>query len=316
MRRIVKIIFFALIAACNLQSANAQSAESQTVMNMLRLPMSAHISALGGDNITLVDDDASSMFSNPALLSCASNKTIGLNYMNYLAGVNLLSAHYNLCIIPRGTVGVSAQYMDYGSMLEADENGNVVGDFTAKDICFGLYFSYLLTDYLAGGITAKAISSNIAEYSAFALGVDLGLHYYNPETEWSFAFVIKNLGGEIVAYDEDYEALPLDIQLGVSKRLQNTPLRLHATLVDLNHPHYKLVRHLAFGADFLLTNSLWVGAGYNFRRGYEMEVNDSKHGAGLTLGAGLNLDKFGVNVGWAKYHSAGSSLSIGINYKL
>ena len=46
---------------------NAQ--ESQTAYNFLRLPVSAHAAALGGDNITIIEDDPSLMFSNPALLS-------------------------------------------------------------------------------------------------------------------------------------------------------------------------------------------------------------------------------------------------------
>lgn len=42
--------------------------ESQTEYNFLRLPVSAHSAALGGDNITLIEDDASLIFANPALL--------------------------------------------------------------------------------------------------------------------------------------------------------------------------------------------------------------------------------------------------------
>ena len=32
--------------------------ESQTAYNFLRLPVSAHVAALGGDNISIVEDDA------------------------------------------------------------------------------------------------------------------------------------------------------------------------------------------------------------------------------------------------------------------
>jgi hypothetical protein len=32
--------------------------ESETVFNFLRLPVSAHVAALGGENITLAEDDA------------------------------------------------------------------------------------------------------------------------------------------------------------------------------------------------------------------------------------------------------------------
>ena len=60
--------------------------EIQTLYNFLRLPVSAHAAALGGDNTTLIEDDASLTFHNPALLSSVSDKTIGFNFMTYMSG--------------------------------------------------------------------------------------------------------------------------------------------------------------------------------------------------------------------------------------
>ncbi len=45
----------------------------------------------------------------------------------------------------------------------------------------------------------------------------------------------KNLGGQLKAYDKEYEKMPIDLQLGVTKRFDNTPFRVSATLVNLNH---------------------------------------------------------------------------------
>ncbi len=294
--------------------------ESQTEYNMLRLPVSAHAGAVGGDNITLVEDDASLIFSNPALLSNVSNKTIGLNYMNYMDGVNTLSASYDFLVMERGTVAVSAQYIDYGSMKETDADGTITGDFSAKDISIAGYFSYLLNDYFTAGIATKFITSYIGDYNSIAIGVDLGLNYYNADHEWSLSAVVKNLGGQVKAYEEDYEALPVDIQVGVSKRFTHTPFRVHLTLVDLNHS-YKFKNHIVLGADVILSQSLWVGGGYNFRRADEMKIStstddDSSHWAGLTLGGGVNLERFGVNFSWGKYHVGSSSILVNLSYKL
>ena len=46
---------FALIALFFAIRMTAQ--ESQTDYNFLRLPVSAHVAALGGDNITITEDD-------------------------------------------------------------------------------------------------------------------------------------------------------------------------------------------------------------------------------------------------------------------
>lgn len=51
-----KVVFFALLT---LFAAKTHAQESQTGYNFLRLPVSAHAAALGGDNITLIEDDAS-----------------------------------------------------------------------------------------------------------------------------------------------------------------------------------------------------------------------------------------------------------------
>ncbi len=313
-----KTIFLLISLLCPLLSFAQQ--ESQTAYNLLRIPASAHSAALGGDNITLTEDDASLIFSNPALLTNVSDKTISLNYMNYMQGVNTLSAAYNYIVMERGTIAFSAQYMDFGSMKDVDSEGNENGTFSAKDISLAGYFSYLLTDKISAGIAAKFITSYIAGYNSMAVGVDLGVNYYNPENEWSFSAVVKNLGGQVKAYDEDYETMPVDIQIGVSKRLVNTPLRFNATLVDLNHTSYKLKNHLAIGADLILSDNIWVGCGYNFRRASEMSIGsgdeESSHGAGFSLGGGINLERFGVNFSWGKYHVGSSSILVNLSYKL
>lgn len=122
--------------------------ESQTGYNFLRLPVSAHAAALGGDNVTLIEDDEALIFQNPALLSSVSDKTINLNYMNYMSGVNTASASFNRIIKEKASWAVSAQYMDYGNMKETDANNNILGDFSAKDITIAGYFSYMLSEKL------------------------------------------------------------------------------------------------------------------------------------------------------------------------
>lgn len=295
--------------------------DSQTGYNFLRLPVSAHAAALGGDNISVIDDDEALIFSNPALLSSVSDKSLNLNYMSYMEGAKTASASFNRTVKDRASWAVSAQYLDYGRMKETDETGLQTGDFSAKDISLSGYFAYLLTDRLSGGIAAKLITSYIADYNSVAVGVDLGLNYYDPDTEWSLSVTLKNLGGELKAYNENYNRMPFDIQAGVSKRFADTPLRVHVTIVDINHPHYKLVNHLVAGADALLSDNFWIGIGYNFRRANEMKITDSdnkssSHGAGLSLGAGLTLNRFKAAVSWGKYHVSSSGVVISVTFCL
>lgn len=308
------------IIIMTVMAATSKAQDSRTGYNFLRLPVSAHAAALGGDNISIIEDDESMIFNNPALLSSVSDKTINLNYMNYMSGANTASASFNRIIKERASVAASAQFIDYGKMKETDENNIQTGEFSAKDISIAGYFSYMLTDRLAGGITAKFITSYIGDYNSIAMGVDLGLNYYDPEKEWSVSLVAKNLGGQMKAYDDQYDRMPIDIQLGASKRFAHMPFRISATLVDLNHLDYKFINHLVAGVDIIISPTIWVGAGYNFRRANEMKITEadgeSSHGAGMSFGAGINLERFKLNLAYGKYHVSSSSILINLAYSL
>lgn len=80
----MKKLVFTLLAMLFSLFAGAQ--ESQTQYNFLRLPVSAHAAALGGDNITIIEDDPTLTFNNPALLGSVSDKTMNLNFMTYMQG--------------------------------------------------------------------------------------------------------------------------------------------------------------------------------------------------------------------------------------
>ena len=304
-----------------LVAAVSYAQESQTAYNFLRLPVSAHAAALGGDNITIIEDDPSLMFSNPALLSSVSDKSINLNFMTYMAGATTASASFNRIIKDKASVAVTAQYMDYGKMKEVDADNVQTGEFSAKDIAVSGVFSYILGEKFVGGITAKVINSYIGDYSSWAVGVDLGLNYYDPEREWSVSLVAKNLGGQLKAYDDEYEKMPLDVQFGVSKRFSALPFRLSATLVDLNHWGYSAINHLVVGADILFSQQIYVAAGYNFRRADEMKTlkgtdEESSHMAGLSFGAGLQLERFKLQLAYGKYHVSSNSLLVNVSYSL
>ena len=298
----------------------AFSQESTTSYNFLRLPVSAHVAALGGDNITLTEDDATLIFHNPALINGVSDKSINLNFMTYMEGAKTASAAFMKAAGNRGTWGVTAQYMDYGEMKETTPEGEEIGTFSARDIAVGGTFAYALTNELSGGVTAKFITSYIAGYNALAVAVDLGLNYFNENIDLSLSAVARNLGGQVKAYEDHFERIPLDLQIGATKRIGQSPFRLSATLSRLNDWSEGFGHHFALGADVLLGRNIYLAAGYNFRRADQMKINDnegsSSHGAGFSAGAGLQLERFKFHVAYGKYHVSTASILINISYAL
>ena len=314
----MKKVVFTLIGILFALLSSAQ--ESQEVYTFLRLPVSAHAAALGGDNITISDDDPTMIFHNPALISNTSDKSINLNFMTYMEGAKSASASFIKAWGERATWGVSAQYMDYGSMKEMTIDNIEVGTFSAKDIAIAGTFAYLLGNRWSGGITLRVISSSIAGYNSMAIATDLGLNYLDDERGWSISAVAKNLGGQVKAFQDTYEKIPFDLQVGISKEFNAAPLRFSATFSRLNRWDTSFIQHLAIGADVFIGESVYIAAGYNFRRREEMKISEgdssSSHGAGLSIGAGLTLKRFKLGVAYAKYHVSASSLLINATYSL
>ena len=58
---------------------------------------------------------------NPALLSCVADKTLNLNYMLYMDGVNVGGAAFARTAGERSTWAITAQYVDYGELKETTE---------------------------------------------------------------------------------------------------------------------------------------------------------------------------------------------------
>ena len=265
---------------------------------------------------------------NPALLSNVSDKTIGFSFMTYLQGSNTGAAAYSQQVGTRGAWGVQAQFVGYGSTKETLVSGEIVGEFSPLDLCIGGQYSHLLSERWAGGVTAKFIYSHYGPYSSCALATDLGLNYFNEESEFSFSFTARNLGGQVKRFGNERDPLPADLELGITKTLGHAPIRVSVTMVDLTRwtsddyftTGNKLksgsifMNHFVLGAEFLPSDKFYIGLGYNFRRGYEMTAAGSSHAAGLSFGGGVNLKRLKFGIAYAKYHVSAPTLAFTLAY--
>lgn len=301
-----------------------------SVFDFLHLPTSAHAAALGGRNLSLPGDDASLLFENPALMSNSGDQALALSFLTYMRGSKAGNAAWTMGHRERGTWGVGVQFVGYGSMKETTIEGIEQGDFSALDMAVTGGYSYTLTEYLAGGVTGKFIYSHYGPYSSVALAVDLGLNYYFENQDLSLSLVGSNLGGQVKAFGDTHEALPYDLRIGLSKRLANAPIRFSIALTDLTRwkasQYYStdgdpkggriFLNHVVLGVDVLPSERFYLSVGYNFRRAYEMKAAGGSHGAGLCLGAGLNLKKLKLGLAYAKYHLSSPSFMLTAQYNI
>lgn len=318
------LLFIYILAGCTLSRAQ----EHSSVFNFLSLPASSHAIALGGKNISHIEDDASLVFQNPSLLSSVSDRNLNLNFMTYMQGSKMGSAAFVKTAGERGTWGLTTQFVGYGTMTETLETGEVIGHMKALDMALGGGYSYELTDRWAGGATGKFIYSKYGHYTSAALAVDLGMNYFNDEKDLSLSFVAANLGGQVKAFGDKRERLPFSLQWGITKGMAHAPIRFSLTLIDLTRwsksDYYSpdkapsagriLMNHLNVGLDIQPSRTFYFALGYNFRRAYEMKAAGSSHAAGFTCGAGLTLRKFKLGLAYAKYHVSAPSLACSLNY--
>ena len=286
--------------------------------------------ALGGYNVTLPDDDASLLQQNPALMSDASDRALALSFMTYMEGCKAGAASWTRASGERGTWGVGAQFVGYGTMKETTVEGLETGTFSALDLALSGGYSYQLTEHVAGGAAGKFIYSKYGTYTSVALAVDLGLNYYDEDEELSVSLVAANVGGQVKSFADHRESLPFDLRLGLSKRLEGAPFRFSVTMVDLTRwrssDYYStegnvkrgriLTNHFVLGADILFSEQFYASVGMNMRRAFELKAAGAAHGAGLSFGAGLNLKKFKLHAAYAKYHLSMPSLMVTAQVKI
>ncbi|MDE7408345.1 MAG: type IX secretion system protein PorQ, partial [Muribaculaceae bacterium] len=220
------------VAVCSASLA-LSAQDGSTAYNFLNVTSSARIYGLGGVNISTVYDDVMIADQNPALLGQEMSGQLGLNYMSYLGGSNFAGAAYARKVGDYGTWSAAIRYFGYGEMKGADESGNLTGSFSPKDMAISGSYSHDFTDRIRGGFTVKFLYSNYEQYTALALATDLGVNYYNDESDLSVSAVVANLGGQIKRFDQRYDKLPVDIRLGLSKGLSTMPLTLSVTAWNL-----------------------------------------------------------------------------------
>jgi len=69
----------------------------------------------------------------------------------------------------------------------------------------------------------------------------------------------------------------------------------------------KIARHLIFGAEFMMGNSLRLRAGYNHMRRMELSARPARGMAGFSLGLGIRVRKYRIDYGLASFNHAGAS---------
>lgn len=319
------------------------------VYEFLNFSPSARITALGGNLITVQDDDLALAAVNPATLNKSMHQQLTFNHNIHLAGIGHGYAAYAQYVEKwKATLHAGMQYVTYGEFIAADEFGTINGNFKAGEYAFMLGAGRRIAENYTLGANLKFISSQFEAYNSIGLTADIAAMYHNPEKPFAFTFLLKNIGTQFSTYTEDNrEDLPFEIQAGFSQRLRYLPFRVsviyhnlqrwNITYDDPNSPDEatfffgeepstesdnffidNLFRHFIFNGEFLFgkKENFRLRVGYNHFRRQELSVKNLRSLAGFSFGIGFKVNRFRIEYGQGVYHLGGGMNHFSISTNL
>ena len=310
--------------------------------SFLDLNYSARSSALGMPNVPILDKDISLAIGNPSLLNEAMHNFTNLSFSNYLSDIAYGNASYARSFENDYTGMAAIRYINYGEFIKADEYGNQNGTFSAGEYALSLSLSKKLKEHFYTGASLQFIYSAFERYYSSGLALDYALTYHKAEENLTATLLVSNLGFQLKPYSPgNREPLPLNIQLGFSKKPQHMPLRfivvahhlnkLNFAYADPNKPSVinfgdnseqgdkvplseKVFRHFNVGGEMVLSENFHLRFGYDHQRRKEMKIPGKPGLVGFSLGFGLRISKFYLSYGNTIYHVAGTSNNFSVSF--
>ena len=314
----------------------------QSTFSFVNIEHSPRIEALGGNAIAIFDNDVSLIQSAPSLLNASMHNELVFTFGDYFSDINLFSFSYARSFRKFEVIGVALKAVHYGVFDRNDATGYNHGIFSANDQVLTLGIGKKVHEKLSVGVNLNFINSIYDTYSSFALSSNISSTYVNLDKRFSATLLFKNIGSQLNQYVSDKEDLPFEVQLAISKELKYLPFRYHLTYnrmnkFDIKSP-YKLMsqtdfetgeleiieesvlktalRHIVIGGEFNpFRKSLFIRAGFNFQRRFDLSTVSSPSMVGFSWGVGFRVSKYHFDYSRSSYHLSGipNNFSIGTN---
>tara|TARA_B110000238_G_scaffold194248_1_gene231800 strand:+ start:116 stop:1135 length:1020 start_codon:yes stop_codon:yes gene_type:complete len=305
----------------------------ESVYQFLNLSSSARQIALGGETLNIMDDVNQPIW-NPSVINTEMDNKVSVNYSSYLSGINIGSISFAKTFSRRfGTLHGSIKYLDYGSLIGADELGVETGSFNANDIAISVGYAFNIPrSNIFFGANLKFINSTISNYTSFGTAIDVAILYFSEYKPYSMTIVARNIGTQLKSFNGLQEKLPLKVSFGFSYRLQYVPLKWYGTLdnlqqwdISVSNPSNETIdlegnitkeninflnnmfRHIIVGAELFPDSLINIRAGYNFRRARELALQNARTFSGVSLGFGIKMNKIKFNYAYSKFHAAANA---------
>lgn len=324
MRLIISILIFFIASQGLLAQSNTSS-----VFRFLDVTPTARTAGLGGNHVGLYNADFSLIHLNPAYLNADASGSISASYVNFLSDANMGFTSGAFTFDKLGTVAAAIRFLGYGEFDQLDENGNDLGNFNAGDLALTGAYSLQIAKNLNAGVALDLIYSSYADFRSSAAAVSGGLFYQDTTSHFSAGISIRNLGGQLSAFDDRREPLPFDISVGVTKKPEAFPFQLSLTLKRLNDwdmravgetekPAFmdNLFRHVLFGGETYFGENVTVRLGYDYYLHELTKTGNDFDLAGISFGLGINVKSVQVDLSRNSYSRLGGITRISLKTDL
>jgi hypothetical protein len=337
----VSFVFCFLVLAVFI--TKGQTLGGKASFSFLKLQPSPTAAASGGVNISLMSDDVSMVFQNPALLSDKMNGRLAANFNSLYAGI----AHYSLfqAYSPAKLnthFGFGLVYLNYGNMAETDVTGNQIGSLRPRDFMVQFSAARQYLNKWTYGATLKVVHSNYGIVRSSAMAADVAIRYTDTARLLQMSLVAMNMGVVLKPYVAGQtEELPFDVVFGISKKLEKAPVQFSLTAHHLHRLNVlyedavfnnatgapntvagkfsfeNLFSHLVFSTQINIGKYLEGTAGYHYMRRRELGIYNVPKGlVGFSLGVGAILPKFQLRYARTYMQNTTGYNQLGINLPL
>jgi len=296
LRKIPQILLESLLAISLSMAANAETRSGFPLMMEITDPRSL---ALGGANVADLEHIASVQV-NPAS-SASGDAGVQATYARHPADFwigRIMAANE----IGGYTTGLFLGNYGYGTLNESVSGvGFTGGSFDASEQLLGGFIAGTVLPGLNWGVTGKIGWWKIADASAKAGALDLGLTYNTGWEDLTLGATARNLGSQWTASSGIKSPLSREFTVGGSRRLRHLPLTLNAAV------HFRRSGEGDYEANFLPGNP-----GMAFGVGGEFEIQPNGARKPLNLRIGYRSLGKGLRVGQGGDALAGFAFGMGL----
>jgi hypothetical protein len=300
----------------------------------LDLTYNARSAGLGGDFISVKDDDLNMGISNPSLLNTSMQKNISFSSALMAGGINYGMLGYGFDVKKLGSMAAYIKYVSYGKMDRTNINGTLDGTFSPFEMVAGAAIGKEINPRISIGANVNFLYSQLESYSALGGSVDFAGTFHNEDKGILVTILAKNIGYQFKGYTKGTRApLPVEVQLASSYKLKHAPFRISVLAHHLNkwdisyndpnlqptvdpltgdtipvdRPGFfeKLGRHFTYQLEVLVTKNIDLRVGFNYQQRKDLALEQRPGIAGMSFGLGLHFSKFRLDYGFVVYSRAG-----------